>query len=383
MSDLTQAPSPSPLRSAKRWSLLLLVFIGLIAVLAGLKYQQVQKAISFAASFPERSASVTAVTAEVGSWTQVYQTIGELRATRYVALRNEVEGRITAVGFVGGDKVNPGQVLLSLDAREETAQLEATRAQLKLAELRLQRIIELHADKMASPEDLDSATADKAVLKANVSALVARIDKKRLVAPFTSITNLHTLEVGQYLSANTMITGLTGNGKGLWLDFDMPQDKADIGIGTLVSVSGAGINDDLVARVISAEPAINKASRTRGYRALLDDAEKTLSPGSVVDVAVETGVLDGVFRMPATAVRRSNFGAFVYLLEAAEVDAAAPYRAVRQEVTVLRAEGPQVIITEGLKAGDLVAALGAFKLQQDLLVHVVERRASANALDAP
>ncbi|MFT5209535.1 MAG: membrane fusion protein (multidrug efflux system) [Flavobacterium sp.] len=383
MSDLTQAPSPSPLRSAKRWSLLLLVFIGLIAVLAGLKYQQVQKAIAFAASFPERSASVTAVTAEVGSWTQVYQTIGELRATRYVALRNEVEGRITAVGFVGGDKVNPGQVLLSLDAREETAQLEATRAQLKLAELRLQRIIELHADKMASPEDLDSATADKAVLKANVSALVARIDKKRLVAPFTSITNLHTLEVGQYLSANTMITGLTGNGKGLWLDFDMPQDKADIGIGTLVSVSGAGINDDLVARVISAEPAINKASRTRGYRALLDDAEKTLSPGSVVDVAVETGVLDGVFRMPATAVRRSNFGAFVYLLEAAEVDAAAPYRAVRQEVTVLRAEGPQVIITEGLKAGDLVAALGAFKLQQDLLVHVVERRASANALDAP
>ena len=379
MNDIT----PSSFRSTKRWLMLLLVFTALIAVLAGLKYQQIQKAIAFAASFPERSASVTAVTAEAGSWTQVYRTIGEVRATRFVALRNEVEGRVTAVGFVGGDKVAPGQVLLSLDVREETAQLDAARAQLKLAELRLQRIIELHADKMASSEDLDKAVADKAVLQANVAALIARIDKKQLLAPFTATTNLHTLEVGQYLSANTMITGLTGNGKHLWLDFDMPQDKANIGIGTLVGITGAGIKDGLVARVISSEPAINRASRSRGYRALLDDADERLSPGSVVDVAVETSVLDGVFRLPATAVRRSSFGAFVYLLDAAEAGAAAPYRAIRKQVTVARAEGEQLIVTEGLEVGDLVAALGAFKLQQDLLVHVVERRSVANALDAP
>lgn len=379
MNDIT----PSSFRSTKRWLMLLLVFTALIAVLAGLKYQQIQKAIAFAASFPERSASVTAVTAEAGSWTQVYRTIGEVRATRFVALRNEVEGRVTAVGFVGGDKVVPGQVLLSLDVREETAQLDAARAQLKLAELRLQRIIELHADKMASSEDLDKAVADKAVLQANVAALIARIDKKQLLAPFTATTNLHTLEVGQYLSANTMITGLTGNGKHLWLDFDMPQDKANIGIGTLVGITGAGIKDGLVARVISSEPAINRASRSRGYRALLDDADERLSPGSVVDVAVETSVLDGVFRLPATAVRRSSFGAFVYLLDAAEAGAAAPYRAIRKQVTVARAEGEQLIVTEGLEVGDLVAALGAFKLQQDLLVHVVERRSVANALDAP
>ena len=103
----------------------------------------------------------------------------------------------------------------------------------------------------------------------------------------------------------------------------------------------------------------------------------------MVDVAVQTGVLDGVFRLPATAVRRSSFGAFVYLLESAETDAAAPYRAVRKQVTVARAEGDQVVITEGLKAGDLVAALGAFKLEQGLLVHVVERSAAALVTSTP
>jgi membrane fusion protein (multidrug efflux system) len=379
MTDTT----PSPVRTTKRWLLLLLVCIVLIAVLAGLKYQQIQKSIAFAASFPERSATVTAVTANTSSWTQVYRTIGEVRATRFVELRNEVEGRITKIGFIGGDKVTSGQVLLELESREEAAQLDANRAQLKLAELKLQRVVKLRADKMASPEDYDSAVANKAVLKANLMALTARIEKKQLLAPFAATTNLHTLELGQYIAANSIITGLTGNGQQLWLDFELPQNEANISIGTAVSLSGPGITKhNLVAKVISAEPEINQASRTRGYRALLADAENVLSPGTVVDVAVEIGVLNGVIRLPATAVRRSNFGAFVYLLDAAESDATAPYRASRRPVTVARSEGAQVIITEGLQAGDLVAALGAFKLHQGLLVNVVERMSSEESMAA-
>ena len=358
----------------KRWMLLLLVCLVLISSLAGLKYMQVQKAIDFAASFPERSASVTAVTAETGSWTQIYRTIGEVRATRFVQLRNEIEGRITRIGFAGGDAVKAGQVLLSLDSREEMAQLEATRAQLQLAQLRLQRVSDLREKKMASPEDYDRAAADKAVLQANVAALTARIDKKQLTAPFAATTSLHTLEIGQYLAANSSIAGLTGNARQLWLDFDLPQDNATISIGASVSLSGTGLTDaGLVAHVISAEPAIDAVSRTRGYRALLQDASDRLSPGAVVDVAVQTGAIEGVIRLPATAVRRSNFGAFVYVLKDAEADAVAPYRAERRQVTVARAVGEQVVITAGLSVGERVAALGAFKLQEGLLVHVVER----------
>ncbi len=308
----------------KRWLILAFICVLLIASLAGLKYRQIQESIAFAASFPERSATVTAVTAEVGSWTQVYRTIGEIRATRFVELRNEVEGRITSIGFIGGDSVAAGKTLLQLDSREEAAQLDATRAQLKLAELKLQRIIELREDKMASPEDFDSASSNRAVLSANLAALTARIEKLHLVAPFDAKTNLHALEVGQYLAANSLITGLTGTDAELWLDFELPQDKANILLGTIVTLSGSGVTGNQIsARVISAEPQIDVDSRTRGYRALLATPDALLSPGAVVDVAVETGIIDNIIRLPATAVRRNNFGAFVYLLEKAETDATA------------------------------------------------------------
>ena len=58
---------PSSVKPWKRWLTLVLICIGLIAGLAGLKYQQIQESIAFAASFPERSATVTAVTAKLGS----------------------------------------------------------------------------------------------------------------------------------------------------------------------------------------------------------------------------------------------------------------------------------------------------------------------------
>lgn len=377
-----------PVSPLKRWLLLLLVCLLLVAGLGGLKYLQIQKAMAFAASFPERSATVTAVTAQSGSWQQIYRTIAEVRATRYLQLRNEVEGRITTVGFTGGDNVTSGQILLRLDSREEQAQLRATEAQLQLAELRLQRVAKLRADKLASPQDYDSAAADKAVLLANAAALAARIDKKTLSAPFAAATNLHTLEVGQYLAANSLITGLTGGAEQRWIDFDLPQDKANLEIGEPVSLSGpvvankGAINAPMIATVVAIEPAINQASRTRGYRALLTDSDDNLSPGAVVDVAVQTGIVEGVIRLPATAVRRSSFGAYVYRLATAEPGASAPYRAERLPVNVVRAEGDEVIVTAGLEAGDLIAALGAFKLNAGMLVYVVERETLRDAVKA-
>ena len=97
---------------------------------------------------------------------------------------------------------------------------------------------------------------------------------------------------------------------------------------------------------------------------------------------MQTGIVEGVIRLPATAVRRSSFGAYVYRLATAEPGASAPYRAERLPVNVVRAEGDEVIVTAGLEAGDLIAALGAFKLNAGMLVYVVERETLRDAVKA-
>lgn len=360
--------------AAKRWLWLLLVCVIVLAVLGGLKFLQISKAIAFANSFPERSETVTALFAQPSSLAKTMRVIAEVQATQYVELRTEVDGKISEVNFNGGEAVAKAQVLLQLDSSEERAQLRATRAQLKLAELQLRRATELRNKNLASKNDVDIARADKDVLVANAAALIATIDKKTLTAPFAAETGVHNLQVGQYLAANTLITELSGGAGEYWLDFDLPQDKATLSVGDAVLVSSRDLIDETITvKIVSADSRINVESRSRGYRALIVDAPKGLRPGAVVNVDAIFATDHGVFRLPASAVRRSNFGAFVYLLNDAEEGAAAKYRAARKQVTIAGAQGSDVFVSAGLQAGELVAAIGAFKLEDGLLVNVVER----------
>lgn len=374
MADAIGARHAKPRASGKRWLWLLLACALVAAVLGGLKFMQVQQAIAFANSFPERSESVTALTAQPGEWRQTYRTIGELRATQNLELRTEVDGKISQLGFVGGDRVKQGQLLLQLDSSEEEAQLSATRAQLKLAELELKRRAELLAKSLVSKNDYDIAMANRDVLLANAAALSAAIAKKTLQAPFDASTSLHTLEVGQFLAANTVISTLTGEAREYWVDFKLPQDKLNLAPGDTVLVSGRALQEGpLTAKVISADARVAADSRSLGYRALLANPPPALKAGSVVDVEVVTEVTSGVFRLPASAVRKTNFGASVYVLSEAEAGAAAPYRATRREVVVGGVDGSDILVLGGLEAGERVAAIGAFKLQDGILVHVVDQ----------
>lgn len=359
--------------AGRRWGLLLLLCLVVLAVLGGLKYLQVTRAIAFGKSFPERSETVTAVIATAGTSQQWYRTIGEVRATKFIELRTEVDGKIVGIGFEGGSPVVAGQQLLLLDSAEERAQLQATRAQLTLAELQLQRLKELRRGNLASQNDYDKAEADKDVLLANAAALAATIEKKSLVAPFDAQTGLHKLQVGQYLAANTLITDMTGGEDEVWIEFKLPQGKASPAIGDVVQISSRSLSDEtLRATVIAADASVDPRGRSRGFRALLKNPPEAIRPGSVVDVEVVTGVLEGVFRLPGSAVRRNNFGAFVYVLKEAEPGAIAPYRASRRQVTVGPADGEDVFVIGGLEAGERVAAIGAFKLLDGLLTHVAE-----------
>jgi membrane fusion protein (multidrug efflux system) len=370
--------------NGKRWAIVVFGCMALLLTLAAIKYWQINRSIAFAESFPERSEAVTAVTATTSEWQQYYTTIGDIKSTQYVELRNEVEGVVTQLGVIGGDSVSKGQLLVQLDDSEERAQLRATRAQLKLAELQVQRNAELRTSNLVSKNDYDQAVANRDVLAANAAALQDRISKKHLQAPFDAHAGLHDLQVGQYLAPNTLITVLIGVADKVWVDFNLPQEHAAIPIGSVVRIYRQGRSDSaLQATVISADATISSSSRNRRFRAELLDPPDTIMPGAVVTVEVADVTPHTVFRLPADAVRRNNFGTFVYILRPAESGADAAYRAHRQKVEYVATEADTILVTSGLTAGDRVAATGAFKLQDGMLANVQESANTSVPQDQP
>lgn len=354
----------------RSWLLVAVLAVSLVALLATVKYRQISSAIAFAASFPEPSETVLAAEAQASEWLRVERTTGEVVATQTVEVKTEYSGTIASVGFAPGSRVEAGQVLLVLDAREERARLDALRARAELAGLTLKRNESLANTSAVSRQTADTARAERDTALAESRGVQVIIDKKTMRAPFSANAGLHQWQVGQFLVAGTTVTWLVGDSDEVWVDFSLPQEVALGVLGDRVQVSIAQPSWQAEASLIAREPYVEQRSRNVRFRALLSDPASRLTPGAIVDVAIAVGAPASVLSVPATALRTDTFGTHVFVLNAAETGADAPYRAARREVDLLEIRDARAYIRSGLDVGDRVATDGAFKLRDGLLVHV-------------
>ena len=368
-----------------RWIIVGAACFGLVLVLGFIKFMQIRAAIAFGESFPEPSETVEIQAVEFSDWQARISVIGEVRASRELVLRNEVEGIIAKIGFESGGQVEEGDILLQLDISEEEARLEAIEPQIELARQDVKRVSGLTDQSAVSRQRADGFRAQLAISKAEAASVREIIANKTVVAPFTGYAGLHDFEIGEYLPANTLITNLVGNLDTLWVDFSVPQRYAQLQAGEQVTITAPDVTDlVLTANVSAVEPNISSESRNLNARAVLADPNRLLKPGVIVRVSAPIGEPRRIVRLPSTAVRTDTFGSYVFTLIK---DGSKQWRAARRPVVVIAKDGDDSIITQGLEPGEEIATTGSFKLREGLLVYQSQEQsnlaAQKAALEAP
>ena len=354
--------------TVRRWIITITACLVVASALAYYKVRQIQAAIEFGKSFPEPSETVEAYTVKSAPVIERISVVGDIVAPQTLQLRNELEGRISALHFGSGAKVSKDQVLLELDISEEQARLKAAQARLKLARLDLERIRQLIKNQTVSEERLNQADAEFHMAQADIEALKAVIAKKTLTAPFDAVTGIHQLEEGEYLGANTMITTLVGVQEDTWVDFNLPPQRSHIAVGTEVRVTLPERSELLLeGKIIARDSVISVDSRNRRFRALINNSEQ-LPPNTRVNVEVIINVSAPIAQIPATALRMDALGEHVYQLVLQEDNQS--YRAQRVNISSGVQEGDSVAVPQGLDDGMIIAAEGAFKLRNNLLVFI-------------
>ncbi len=357
------------MKVSSRWMITGVACLVVLLGLAVFKYTQVQAMIAMGESFPEPSESVEAVQATLSSETKTVNTIGHWVAPQSIELRNEEEGRVTRVNIVSGNTVKKGDLLVQVDISEEQARLQAAEARVELSRLDLKRVSRLISQKTVSQESVDQAEASYAVAKADVLAIKATIAKKSLYAPFDAVVGLHTLEVGEYLQANTFIATLLGLTDYSWVDFSLPLERAALSTGDQIKVGLSDIdNTSFTAQIIAKEVVASTNSRNVKYRAQVA-SPLPQAPNTIVRIMIPTGTKESVI-IPRISLVFDHEDTFVYVLNA---ESNGRYRAERRSVIVGDKQQNHVSILSGLNAGELVAAQGTFKLLPGLLTFVRER----------
>jgi membrane fusion protein (multidrug efflux system) len=365
--------------SSTRGSIASLTLLGTILAtgvgLAAWKYTDIAAEEAAAARQPEPMEAVTAAVARERQHRRSTTSIGTVLALRSITLRNEVAGTVRRAHLTPGRIVEPGTVLVALDASVEEAELQAQEAQAALAETTLERLQNLREHRATSQEEVDQARAERDVALAQISRTRALIAKKVIRAPFRARVGLADVHPGQYLNEGTELTTLQGVADAAHVDFTVAQRvAASLRVGDSVGVTTGADSAPIPARIVAIDSRVDPTTRNATARARIVGAV-TPSPGASVRVLVPVGEPSTVVSVPVSALRKGPSGDHVFVIAA---DSTGKDRAHLRPVESGPVLGAEVLILGGLEAGERVASSGSFKLREAVLVAVADSAAQGS-----
>lgn len=351
---------------------MLAVVLAVVAILAFVKFQQIQAAIAQGKSFAPPPESVTSIVAQAERWEGELEAVGTVRPVQGVTLSADLPGVVERIAFESGAAVSEGQVLVVLDTRQERAQLAAAQASLQLAKANLDRSRALLERQLAAQADFDQVEAQYRQAEAQVQVVEATLARKTIRASFAGRTGIRQVNLGQYVNSGDPIVPLTSSDP-VYVDFAVPQQqapllKAGLPVNTHVD---AGTREAGVGRVTAINPVVDDDTRNVQVQATLRNPRGEMRPGMFVTVHVVLGERTPVVALPATAINYAPYGNSVFVIEDLRGPDGKTYRGVRQQFVKLGpARGDQVAVLDGIQAGWEIATSGVFKLRSGAAVVV-------------
>lgn len=305
---------------------------------------------------PVRIASVTQTTV-----TNTATAVGSLIANESVVVRPEIAGRVTAIHFKEGERVNVGAKLLSLDSAEVEAQRAASDADLVWNQQRYDRAQELYRKNFISSQALDEARANLARSKARIAEDDARLRKSEVKAPFAGTLGLRMISPGAYVKAGEDIVRLEDTSV-MKVDFRIPETYlARLKPNQEVTLHVDAFPErSFKGRTYAFESSIDEKTRTVLVRARVANIGGALKPGMFARVSVVLESFANALVVPEEALVPRGGQVFVFKV----VDGKALLTPVE---TGSRTPG-QVQILKGLVADDRVVTDGHQKLQNAMMV---------------
>lgn len=293
-------------------------------------------------------------------------TIGTLEAEESITIRNEVAGKVVAIGFEEGEKVDRGQVLLRMRSDVLRAGLQVHKQRRGLLETQLERRQKVLGQGGISQQEVDQTANELAVVRAEEKRIHAQIDQTVVRAPFDGVVGIRQVSPGAILGAASPIATLRKLDH-IDVGFTVPERYASrVRVGQEVRFQVHGSDQIHRAKVRIIEPGLNPSDRSLRIEARAENPTSGklvgLRPGAFAQVGILLERIDGALAVPASALIISGEQSHVWLNDAG--------KAKKQPVTTGFRTESSVQILEGLSAGDEVIGTGYQDLQPGKTVEV-------------
>lgn len=316
---------------------------------------------------PRDTVTVSAVEAESARWQSSVAAVGTLSPVNGAALATEVSGIVERIFFDSGEPVSAGDVILELRTAPDRAELKALQAAAELARLESERARSLVDERNISRSELDRRATELDQARAQVTAQEARIEQKRLRAPFDGRLGIRRYNVGDYVVAGDTVIELQSLDR-LYVDLTLPDRYSGrVEPGMEIELLVPALGGTRFPAVINAiAPTVATETRNFALQAIVENSAGSLRAGMFARLTLPLGEPTDQVIVPRTAISYRPYGNAVYVVE--EKNGA---QVVSQRfVTLGGSRGDMVAIAEGLEAGETVASSGLLKLGSGVPVSI-------------
>jgi len=337
-----------------------------------------------------------------------HEFIGKTRAAETVALRARVTGFLEERDFQEGGQVEKGQVLFRIEPEQYRASLAQTEAALGAAEASLERARvdltryeELAKAKNVSQQKVDEAKAEVLVQEAAVRTAKADIEKAQLNVDYTEITapidgriDVAAYTVGNLIGPDSGVLATINQMDPIKVAFSIAEtwylDIMKENLAHKRERGGDGMDEPAhVPRIKLADGTMyehdgrfdfidNKVDQKTGtvlVRAVFDNPDGLLLPGQFITVVIERKEAIDAVVIPQAAVLTDQGGAYVLLVNGGD-------KVEARRIETGQRFGPNLVVTEGLKAGDRIVLYGIQKVRPGLVVRPELTKAPSDELAA-
>ncbi|MBF4491122.1 efflux RND transporter periplasmic adaptor subunit [Flavobacterium sp. JLP] len=310
----------------------------------------------------DKPTTVTGIVVKTTTFDNNLSLSGSIEANEQIEIRSEVSGIVEGIYFNEGTYVNKGQVLFKVNDIELRAQLKQAQTKEGLAGENERRAKLLLQKEAISQEEFDVANADYASMKSQTQLIKAQIAKTSVKAPFSGKIGLRSISPGTYITPTLLVAKLVNTGK-LKITFSIPEKyAAQVKSGSNIDFSVSGSDKVYSGRIYAIEPEIEVATRTLKIRAIADNIDGKLFPGTFADVKLPLNIIKDAIVVPTEAIVPVQDGKKVYIANNGQAKEVMVDATTRTDSSIL--------ILSGLKAGDTLITSGVMSLKNEAPIKV-------------
>jgi membrane fusion protein (multidrug efflux system) len=334
---------------------------------------------------PSPAPAVTVVPVANREVTDTAEFVGRVVAINKVEIVARVPGFIEERTFTEGQEVKKGDLLFRIEQAtykalvdQQLAAVAKAKATEANAVLQLERGKELGRSLNISQSTIDQRAADAGTAKADVMVAQAALEQAKINFDYTEI---HSPIDGRIGLANFTVGNLVGPTSGslativsydpIYVIFQA-SERDIIAYKRRVAAEGGPhvvVHLKLPDGSIYQQPGMSNfldvqaanTTDTVAVRAQFPNPDGLLIPGGVLGVTVERGAPKSALIVPQAAVQVDQAGRYVLLVDDAK-------KVELRRITTGAEQGSDIVVTSGLKQGELVITEGIQKVRPGQVV---------------